>query len=510
MVKILKINIKNFKFYFDEFIDIDSKNYLIYGENGVGKSSLFQSLYYLFYSYFNNSLIENIEESKNRNSSDEIELSIEFSNNESITIGNNYIDSNVSILKKQNIYLLDYKFLDKVVDERDFFITLNNIKDKFLIFNDLFNTISDINNNIDNLEPQEIIDKRVVLDKEIVVLLDTLKEYTNKIIEELKENFLIEFEFENSDFEDTGTTIKLNNPKIYIKLDGCNDFKPNFNESKIKILSLALVFAIIKLNQEENISNNSYDLKLLVLDDFLSSLDMGNRLYIMEYIFNNFEGFQKIILTHNSLFFNIIKRLIHVHGKFNIWSYKNIYQSLRDDGFYEPKVLVEKDYLADAKDKYNNLEYKECGNLLRKEIEKIIAQSAFLFKTGKKETLEDAITHIRKRKKYYINSNNILEDINIYYEKFKTKQFLNQHISSDKKLEIMVQKLNTCFDSININSEKLNEILENINFYQTILNQASHYESDTECYKIEYQEAIKDVQNLKDIFDDFIKIQNQQ
>jgi len=506
MVKISKINIKNFKFYFNEFIDINSKNYLIYGENGVGKSSLFQSLYYLFYGYLDNSLIANIEEFKNRNSDDKIELSIEFTNSEYIKIYNNFLDSNVSILKKQNIYLLDYKFLDKIVDKRDFFISLNSIKDRFLIFDDIFSILSNINSNIDNLEPREIIDKRVTLDNKIVEFLDTLKIYTNDIILELKENFSIEFEFKNSDFEDTGKTNKLNNPKIYIKLDGYNDFKPHFNESKIKILSLALIFAIIKLNQEENISQNSDDLKLLVLDDFLSSLDMGNRLYIMEYIFKNFEGFQKIILTHNSFFFNIIKRLIHVHGKFNIWSYKNIYQSLRDDGFYEPKVLVEKDYLNDAKEKFNNLEYEECGNLLRKEIEKIIAQSTFLFKTGKKETLEDAITHIRERKKYYINSNNILENINIYYNKFKTKQLLNEHISVDRKLDIMVQKLDDCFNSININSEKLNKILERINFYQTILNQSSHYESDIECYKIEYQEAIKDVQTLKDIFDEFNKL----
>lgn len=300
---------------------------------------------------------------------------------------------------------------------------------------------------------------------------------------------------------------KLHKPRIYIEIDGIRDFKSHFNESKIKILSLALVFAIIKINQEKYPSTNIHNLKLLVLDDFLSSLDMGNRLYIMEYIFNNFEDYQKIILTHNSLFFNIIKRLIYVHGRFNIWKYKNIYQSLRDDGFYEPKILEERDYLSDAKGAFDVLDYEQCGNLLRKEIEKIIAQSTFLFRTGKKETLEDAITHIRKRKKYYVNSNFILEDMNIYYEKFKIKQFNNQHISVNKKLEILMKKLDKCFEKININSNKLNQILENINFYQTILNQASHYESDTECYKIEYKEALEDVKKLKNIFDDFNKLQ---
>jgi len=227
----------------------------------------------------------------------------------------------------------------------------------------------------------------------------------------------------------------------------------------------------------------------------------------MEYVFKHFEGYQKIILTHNSLFFNIVKRLIHVHGRFNLWSYKNIYQSLRDDGFYEPKMLKERDYLGDAKVAFNSLDYEHCGNLLRKEIEKIIAQSTFLFQTGKKEQLEDAIINIRKKNKHFINANDILGDLATNFFRFKERQLYNSHIQPERKLEIMVKKLDDCFDSININSGKLNEILENINFYQTILNQASHYDNQAEFYRLEYNEAIKDVQKLKDIFDEFRKLQ---
>ncbi len=263
-----------------------------------------------------------------------------------------------------------------------------------------------------------------------------------------------------------------------------------YNESKVKILSLSIVFALIKLNQDKYPSSSSDNLKLLVIDDFLSSLDMGNRLYIMEYIFKNFENYQKIILTHNSLFFNIIKRLIHVHNDFNKWKYKHIYQSLRDDNLYEPKIFRERDYLKEANDAFDDSDYETCGNLLRKEIEKTIALATFLFRTGKKE-------------KQYINSNDILKDINIFYEKFKNNQYTNEHIPIEKKLSILMNELDSRFGITTINSNKLNEILETINFYQTILNQASHYDDQADCYKIEYQEALTDVKRLKEIFNEF-------
>ena len=508
MVRLSNLTIKNFKFYINESIDINSQNFLIYGENGVGKSSLFGSLYYLFYGYFDDSLIENIQEFKNRDSDEDIELLVKFSNDEYIRIDENSINSDVSILEKQNIYLLDYKFLDTFFDKNDFFLTLEAIQNRFIIFDNIFEDISGINQALEVASIQSLNPRRVELNSKLNRLVSDIENRTNQIIVELKENFTIKLDLEEAQLEEGALRSKLHNPKIYIEIDGIRDFKSHFNESKIKILSLALVFAMIKLNQERNPSTNSDNLKLLALDDFLSSLDMGNRLYIMEYIFNHFKDYQKIILTHNSLFFNIIKRLIHVHGKFNLWEYKNIYQSLRDDGLYEPKILKEKDYLSDAKTAFDDLDYEQCGNLLRKEIEKIIAESTFLFRTGKKETLEDAITHIRKQNRYYINSNFILEDMNIYYERFKHKQFNNPHISVDRKLEIMIKKLDECFANININSDELNQILENINFYQTILNQASHYESEAECYKIEYKEALEDVKKLKDIFNDFNKIQN--
>jgi len=507
MIKIANINIRNFKFYINDSIDISEKNFLIYGENGVGKSSLYLALYHLFYGYFDNSILENILEFKNRNISDDLEIEVNFSNDERIEINNTSLASTTTILSKKNIYFLDYRFLEQFSETIDFFETLNKIKNRFLLFDEIFNELSYIEEQKENEDYDLLIDRRINLDSKIVEKLKKLKNYTNTIIRELKEDFSVEFIFENSALDREAIEIKFHNPKIFIEVDGYRDLTLNFNESKIKILSLALVFAIIQLNREENISEDNDDLKLLVLDDFLSSLDMGNRLYIMEYIFNNFSDYQKIILTHNSSFFSIIKRLIHVHGQVNTWEYKNIHKSLRTDGWYEPKFFKKNDnYLEKANELFAQSEpdYEGCGNLLRKEIERIISQAEFLFQTGKKEKLENAIVNIRKKNRHYMNPNDFLGNIEEFFIEFKGRVFSND----TQALGMLTNKLNHFFNNNFIESNKLNEILQNINFYQTILNQSSHHANETDFFQKEYREAINDVQKLKDIFDEFYRLQS--
>ena len=47
-MKIDKLTLKNFKFFYgEETLDFESKNVLIYGENGSGKSSIYWALYTL-------------------------------------------------------------------------------------------------------------------------------------------------------------------------------------------------------------------------------------------------------------------------------------------------------------------------------------------------------------------------------------------------------------------------------------------------------------------------------
>ena len=77
------------------------------------------------------------------------------------------------------------------------------------------------------------------------------------------------------------------------------------NEAKLTQLALSVRFAASLVNLHES------DLKLLVLDDLLVSLDMSNRMKVVEILLSStFEYYQKIILTHDYGFFREFRRIV--------------------------------------------------------------------------------------------------------------------------------------------------------------------------------------------------------
>ncbi|MEI7732866.1 MAG: AAA family ATPase [Verrucomicrobiota bacterium] len=78
------------------------------------------------------------------------------------------------------------------------------------------------------------------------------------------------------------------------------------NEAKLTQLALSVRFAASLVNLHES------DLKLLVLDDLLVSLDMSNRMKVVEILLTDatLSNYQKIILTHDLGFFREFRRTI--------------------------------------------------------------------------------------------------------------------------------------------------------------------------------------------------------
>lgn len=75
------------------------------------------------------------------------------------------------------------------------------------------------------------------------------------------------------------------------------------NEAKLTQLALSVRFAASLVNLHES------DLKFLVLDDLLVSLDMSNRMKVVEMLLSEeFANYQKIILTHEFGFFREFRR----------------------------------------------------------------------------------------------------------------------------------------------------------------------------------------------------------
>lgn len=105
------------------------------------------------------------------------------------------------------------------------------------------------------------------------------------------------------------SSFSFNKPVIEfgIQINGHTVTRPQafLNEAKLTQLALSVRFAASLVNLHDS------EVKLLVLDDLLVSLDMSNRMKVVEILLSEtFEDYQKIILTHDMGLFREFRRAL--------------------------------------------------------------------------------------------------------------------------------------------------------------------------------------------------------
>ena len=86
--------------------------------------------------------------------------------------------------------------------------------------------------------------------------------------------------------------LKINDDKQNLHSD---DFlKIYFNEAKLHLIVLIIALSSVILLAPSGVGQKN----ILVLDDFITSLDTANRSFLYQYITSCFKNYQKIIFTH--------------------------------------------------------------------------------------------------------------------------------------------------------------------------------------------------------------------
>lgn len=130
------------------------------------------------------------------------------------------------------------------------------------------------------------------------------------------------------------------------------------NEAKLTQFALSARFAASLVNLHDS------DLKLLVLDDLLVSLDMSNRMQVVDILLSDtFAGYQKIILTHELGFFREFRR--RVGGGHADWCFL----SLQGVASGQIEAKSEKTDLQKAEDYLQGHDLEEAAMFLRKAAE---------------------------------------------------------------------------------------------------------------------------------------------
>lgn len=155
---------------------------------------------------------------------------------------------------------------------------------------------------------------------------------------------------------------RISMPRIgfEVKLNGDAIRKPQsfLNEANLTQLALSVRFGATLAHLHES------PLKLLVLDDLLISLDMNNRMKVVDIILSEtFAEHQKIILTHDLGFFNEFRR--RIGGRHAEWSFQRLVGSADS----EIRLQDDKSQLQKAEEYLHGESLDEAANCIRKAAE---------------------------------------------------------------------------------------------------------------------------------------------
>ena len=355
-MRIKRIKISNYRFFREEFaLDFDGANLLVYGENGSGKSTIYHALEFLTKRRF-----ESIAGEKNIFAEDNSNPLIEFgfTNGRELIIDSDLTEQpdGFDFINGLSVFtpMLDYKKLLKVHYVTTAPTGRINVYDMLReLFKDYEvedgNVLSDMKDPSKYFEALEKIVNSVLLDEtnRILAMFDT-----DIIIQ--KFTFKTEFTLDN-----------LLEPVINIEIDyrdqPVDRYHTFLNEARLSALAVSLYFAAIKTLLG---TLKSESLKILVLDDLLISLDMSNRIKLLDILKAEFIEFQIFFFTHDKELFEIYKNKMP-------WEKYELYM---DDTADIPAAIIKKgsSETERAKEFYAAKEYDCCALLLRKGFEKLL------------------------------------------------------------------------------------------------------------------------------------------
>ena len=146
------------------------------------------------------------------------------------------------------------------------------------------------------------------------------------------------------------------------------------NEAKLARIALAMRFAIININNVgENMARGA---QILCIDDMLISLDMSNRLEVVEYILDTYsDNHQLIFMTHDKALYRIVENKIQQRNATNQWVKKVLFSidaDISDTHIPHPELFDAENPLSKAKRFYMHHDYYACANAMRRHCEKMM------------------------------------------------------------------------------------------------------------------------------------------
>jgi energy-coupling factor transporter ATP-binding protein EcfA2 len=490
---ITEIQLNNCRaFVKSETIEIPKDHHLlIYGENGSGKSSIYNGLKDFFSSSFPDSLTHfklNYFEKAKKNergsivvkivstdtNGNDTETSLQFAEPD---LSSNHRQREIILANKIKGFL-DYKRMLKVhsLDVPDgeqpnvFNLVIKELLSEHRIDDPKGGVTSVellgeykriaqdlLNNKSGSTKFENANDELLKLQLSVKTLLESVINKTNIYLDKYFKNKLIVslnmggFRVIKSPLSKKKEMVEKLSLAVKYAGDDIEFYQAFLNEARLSSLAICLYLASIKIFKPE-----PDNLKILYLDDVFIGLDTSNRFPLLEIIRDEFikDGYQVFISTYDREWFELSRHWFNTHKISN----KCLELFIEDDGNPNtpdyPVVIPHKGHFEKAEAYYKFKDYPSAGNYLRKECEEIIKN--ILPNTYKIDTSGMPLKELNK----------LIEQLNKFYE----------------DCEIM----------------KPTELVDAIDIYRKVLlNPSSHSDSKSSFFKREITDVFEVVKKLK-------------
>ncbi|MBN2890908.1 MAG: hypothetical protein JXL97_03500 [Bacteroidales bacterium] len=472
MNKITEITLNNYRAFYGEnnVITVNGKNLLIYGENGSGKTAVFNALKVFFESSANpasmdfngnifaqeDSLTEPFVKIKFENDENDNGYVFAFDNANTTTSGNSQI---VEAYKKNRF--LSYKELLKT---HNFDFNKFNLFDLLVENNGL---ISSIQNPVTTIPETKAAIGEVweLLQTDWDTYISDFESGLTRILENIEtdiDSFIKDYF--NLDFSvKFSTTVRYKKFNISLDISLFNErIERNhqyfLNEARLTALALSLYFASL-------LKNPPSDYRFLFLDDVFIGLDIANRKPLLKILKEKFSDYQLFVTTYDKYFFEIAKEYFPSSDWYSIELYVNQIEDEQQNVIREepliiqPSLPVRDNYLEQAELFFKAKNYPVAGN------------------------------HLRKATEYFIKK--------LLPEGYKTAQS-HDKIEEISTLDSLFNQLIKYYQDCQFDLPQ--DIRDSVKMYKrAVLNPLSHDDIESPLYRSEIEEMFKVAKKLRDL-----------
>jgi len=383
-MKITKILLKNFHAFRVECeIDLhEGKNLLVYGENGSGKSSIFQALD-LFLAPVRMPFVDH----KNifvMNEDGYVKLEI----GDGINPSDIYEWEETSHPSSESIILessktkgfLDYRallhthFVHRQANQVDVFdllvnTLLANIQNPAtrIPFGEEWQSLKQLATKRRSKSREDSINEGLKnFNAGLTKLLVDLTVKANDILNLFEHNTTIQFSLLGNGLVFNTNSKEIENQSIYLTVEyygrPLTRHHHFLNEARLSAIGISIYLGALLLNPPS-------DLQVLFLDDVFIGLDMSNRLPLLDALEQFFSDWQILLMTYDRVWFEMVRKYVEV---WTIkWKEVELFCAKSDEGDI-PVYHPSKDYLSVAQQHLDNNDLKAAAIYIRSAYEREI------------------------------------------------------------------------------------------------------------------------------------------